>query len=509
MATTDVFNNPANNYVNPALTPCAGAGDDSYLEFLPNDQIGIVQGQNILASISFSDIKIPVSGYSTQKKILDPGEVTFVAGLTKGLNYRSQSFTLPLFTTNDLNPYFMVVDLSIGFYKNFKHYSFNVEASANYANNVSIDQALDIALSNIQAKMTTTYDPSDLTFTGTQLGWDFNISNLVLTVIDASENILSPFPSPAYSEKLDEDLTKMVLYAKYPNSAMQGVVLKATYPAVESPYNKWFQVNHVTDVVTIYEPVKVDNFIKSLQYFITFDPSIYFKPLITDFSGAVYNLDLSINAGSYPLGVVDSSFANYDLIDSSIYNSQLNLDSSISNSFIEYSWVNKKYPELPYGNPSSRVRIYSSLIKDCSISNAIIKDSSIFRSSLQDVSLYNCTLYNCSYEPISNLVYSNINCVIFRINEKIDPSLAYDSSTYYQPVIKTIEVGMSGCSSQTAMSGGDYLEWITENQDWKKVGDLYIWTAAPDADDTRNLIDGFYAFNPQEFPIQIEYLIFV
>ena len=58
MATTDVFNNPANNYVNPALTPCAGAGDDSYLEFLPNDQIGIVQGQNILASISFANVPL-------------------------------------------------------------------------------------------------------------------------------------------------------------------------------------------------------------------------------------------------------------------------------------------------------------------------------------------------------------------------------------------------------------------------------------------------------------------
>ena len=504
MATTDVFNNPANNYVNPALTPCAGAGDDSYLEFLPNDQIGIVQGQNILASISFSDIKIPVSGYSTQKKILDPGEVTFVAGLTKGLNYRSQSFILPLFTANDLNPYFMVVDLSIGFYKNFKHYSFNVEASANYANNVTIDQALDIALSNIQAKMTTTYDPSDLTFTGTQLGWDFNISNLVLTVIDASENILSPFPSPAYSEKLDEDLTKMVLYAKYPNSAMQGVVLKATYPAVESPYNKWFQVNHVTDVVTIYEPIEVDNFIKAIQYLITFDPSIKFGPFITSFVDASIGLDVSDGSQSYVLAV-DSSFATYNLNDSSLYNSRINLSSNASTCVIENSWVNKDL-YFPYGDPSNHVNIALSTINDSSIHNALINDSSIFKSFLYNVALSRCTLYNCSYDPSTVLLQ---NCTVIRINESIDPSLAYDSSTYYQPVVKTIEVGMSGCSSQTAMSGGDYLEWITENQDWKKVGDLYIWTAAPDADDTRNLIDGFYAFNPQEFPIQIEYLIFV
>jgi hypothetical protein len=59
------------------------------------------------------------------------------------------------------------------------------------------------------------------------------------------------------------------------------------------------------------------------------------------------------------------------------------------------------------------------------------------------------------------------------------------------------------------MSAGDYLEWITENEDWKKVGDSYIWTSAPDNGDTRNLIDGFYVYNPQTFPVQIDYLIFV
>ena len=345
---TDVFNNSSNNYVYPALSPCAGAGDDSYLQFLPNKSIGVIQGSNTLASISFSDIKIPVSSYSSQMKVVEPGEVTFIPGLTKGLDFRSQSFTIPAFTDNDLNPYFMTVDLSIGFYKNFKYYQFNVEASADYSNNITIDQALDIALSNIQAKITTIYDPSDLSFTGTQAGWDFNISNVELTLIDASENASSPFPAiiigginvPQIFE-LEEDLSKMVLYAKYPNSAMQGIILKATYPATELSYNKWIYINHVTDIVTIFEPIQID------------------------------------------------------------------------------------------------------------------------------------------------------------------------SSTYYTPVVKTIEVGMSGCSNTTQMSAGDYLEWITENEDWKKVGDAYIWTSAPDNGDTRNLIDGFYVYNPQTFSVQIDYLIFV
>ena len=77
---TDLFNNPANNYVYPGLSPCAGTGDDSYLE-VGDGAIEIVQGSTILAKIDFSDIKIPVSGYSTETKVLSQGEVVYIPGL--------------------------------------------------------------------------------------------------------------------------------------------------------------------------------------------------------------------------------------------------------------------------------------------------------------------------------------------------------------------------------------------------------------------------------------------
>jgi hypothetical protein len=515
MATTDVFNNSNNNYVNPGFSPCVGTGDDSFLEFLPNKSIAVINGSNTLAGISFSDIQIPVSAYSSQKKILEPGEVSFIPGLSKGLNYRSQYFTLPEFDEDPggLQPYYMTIDLSIAFYKNFGYKTYNLHATADASNNVNINEALDIALSNIQAKITSVYDPSDMGFIGTQLGWDFNISNVKLTLIDASENSDSPFPSiiidgvnVPQSFSLEEDLEKMILYAKYPNSAMQGIILKATYPETESDYNKWFEINHVPDIVAIYEPIEINNFISSLDLAINFDPSIYFGPFITDFSGATYGLDASNGSGSYIAGVVDSSFATYNLSNSLVYSSNLTLSSTLMNGILEKSWTNKDYPLLPYGDPSARVEINLSTINECSIYNTFIRDTSIYKSLLTDVSLSNCTLYNCFYD--SSLIGLE-NCTIIRINENIEPSAAYDSSTYYRPIIKTIEVGMSGCSNSSQMSAGDYLEWITTNDAWEKVGDMYIRTSAPDAEDTRNLIDGFYAFNPQVFSIQLEYLIFV
>jgi hypothetical protein len=302
----------------------------------------------------------------------------------------------------------------------------------------------------------------------------------------------------------------MVLYAKYPNSAMQGIVLKATYPSDQNAVDKWFQINHVPDIVTIYEPIEIDNFITNLQKtaYITFDPSISFGPFIGNSSvGATYYQE-DVSISSTAEFIFDCSITTSDLADSSIYKSNLSLSSTLMNGVLENSWVNKDYPLLPYGDPSSRVEIALSIINDCSIYNSLISDTSIFKTLLLDVSLFNCTLYNCTYD--TSLVELE-NCTIIRINETIDCSLSYDldSSLYYEPVIKTIEVGMSGCSNSTTMSAGDYLEWITNNDAWEKVGDMYIWTSAPDAADTKNLIPGFYVFNPQTFNIQLEYLTFV
>jgi len=493
MATTDVFNNPANNYVNPGLTPCAGAGDDSYLEFLPNKSIGVVQGGNVLAGISFADIKIPVAAYSSQKKILEPGEVTFIAGLTKGLSYRSQGFTLPDFGDNPENPYFMSIDLSVGFYKNFGYRTYNVSADASKGGNVSIADALNLAFNDLQAKISSTYDPSILTFTGTQQGWDFNISNVILTISDASG---SPFPIPL-TFTLEEDLSKMVLYAKYPNSAMQGIIMKVLYAAdASSVYDEWVYVNHVPDLATIYEPADISvNFIAS--------PEISFDTLFGPFTGGatINQQDISIN-GAAIVNEYDVSclIEGGTITDSSFYGCDLRGPIAINNGVLENTMINQISVD-----PLIRITIANSLINDCSIMNTSLQDTSIYDSFLYDVSLLGCTLINCQYEDPITIQGSKL----ITIDQSLGVTVSFDISTYYLPVIKTIEVGMSGCSSQTAMSAGDYLAWITDNEGWEKAGDMYIWTTAPDAEDTRNLIEGFYVFNPHGFAAQLEYLIFV
>jgi len=714
MATTDLFNNPNNDYVNPGLSPCQGSSDDAYFG-IGNGNAEITSGSQILASLDFSNVKIGVSAWSVETKIIGEREVVYIPGLTKGLQKRQQGFIIPNLVSDDydLNPYFLQVDLSINYYQNFRYTYTSIDASANYDQNLTIADALNIALGTAGISATATYDPSALTFTGTIDGYDFTISNVVLSLIDASENSSSPFAyqSNADSYDLVENPDLKYLYAKYPNGAVQGIVMKGIYPTTTpmTPYDKWLNIFHVSDMITLYTEIEIDNFITDIQKTttITFDPDVTFGPFVDDvdvnvkdiscvstgytydpsyglptynatvdnsvllyasysfstitnsiieYSGisdfrvadpsgwhisdsSVYGSDLydnnvgandpdsfiensfisesSINTvdvsgcliqnsyvkyglirnsdiaclwlledtsiltstisnfdaegndfynsgisnmvltsgGIYDSSILDSSivsstvsgslaenldvslgtisdtyikdsfFFESDIEDSSILNSVVNNASSITNSVFEggytnaykltinaslglYEWVIDD-PTLSIDDSSSRVGIQTTTIHDSSINNATIYDSSIYTSYLQDASLIRCTLYNVEVDS-SSVTYED--CRIVQINMTEDCSITWDvdSSTYYQKSIKNVEVGMNGCSTDEAISAGDYLDWINTNNYWNKFGDMYVWTTAPDGcSDCHNLIDGFYVYNPHTFSVKIEYMLFI
>lgn len=503
MATTDVFNNPSNDYVYPALSPCAGASDDSNLEFIDGG-IGIISGSDILARLNFSDISIPVSSYSIETKILSSGEVVYIPGLTKGLQNRSQRFFMPSLISTDetLNSLFFDIDLSINYYKNFKYTSSAIGVSSDYSQNINIADALNIAFGNIGVGITASYDSSALTFTGNSDGFDFDIMNVNLGIIDASENINSPFPTGVNLDSylLEEDADSAVLYAKYPNGAMQGIIMKGIYPTDTpmSPYDKWLYINHVSDYVTVYEPIDIQNFLNEIH--VSFDPSITFGPFVS----SPYTID-SVTLDGVILGpaevIGDSILFDCTVSDSSIRSSEIYW-SDFSGSAIENSAVN-----IFSIDASERSTISNSIINDSSIWNTMITDTSIYNSILYDVSIIGCTLYNCIEEDLVD----KQDTINFYIDSSIDISSTYiDSSTYYNKVIKKLEVGMNGCSTVGIMSAGDYLDWVTTNNFWNKFGDMYIWTSAPDGcSSCRNLIDGFYIFNPQNFTVKIEYMLFV
>jgi len=390
---TDVFNNPSNDYVYPALSPCAGAGDDSYLQFV-KDGIGVVSGSDILAKIDFSSIKIPVSAYTVESKIIGQGEVIYVPGLTKGLQKRQLGFLFPELDSDDedLNTYFFEVDLSIGYNSSFRYYTKNIDVSANYSQNLTIVDALNIALGNLGVKVTASYDASALIFTGTVDGYDFSISNVILGIIDASENSSSPFPYQAnadfYTLEASDDYD--IPYANYRNGAVQGIIMKGIYPSEtpETPYDKWLYINHVRNYVTIYDPIEIDNFITNIResVTITFDPSVIFGPFLNTLSISVPDFSC------VSTGIIYDPSINYIIpqgtdIDGSIIYNALIEDCSIKNSEV----------------------YYSDILNFKTTSNSILLDSSVYGSDIYDGTFFSHSEVIGSFISDSSLSYLDVS----------------------------------------------------------------------------------------------------
>jgi hypothetical protein len=97
------------------------------------------------------------------------------------------------------------------------------------------------------------------------------------------------------------------------------------------------------------------------------------------------------------------------------------------------------------------------------------------------------------------------------INVTCDSSITWridDTSVYYQKYNKAIEVGRSAEGTLTILSAGEYLDYINTHNLWNKVGAFASRiTTDPTTTNIKNLVGGFYVFNPQSFPVKIEYIL--
>jgi len=278
---SDLFNNTSNDYINPDLAHCAGDGDTYTFEFLSGKAAGIVNGSVIIASMGLSDIEQPVDGWVQQTKVLEPGEVIFIQGLTKGISNKVQYFPLDgsVIWSGGTDELYLSLDISINYYNNFRYYQSAVHVTSDPSNLITIKNALDIRFDELGILVDSTYDPSGLTFTGTQAGYSFDI-----TAIDASLWVID---TSIWGIPLTENTSAGIPAFKYPNGAMLGYVLKATYPSIAAVYQEFLHINHVPDYLTYYE-VSTGDANSYVQYYKAVDVGLNGAGNTTTLSAAEY-----------------------------------------------------------------------------------------------------------------------------------------------------------------------------------------------------------------------------
>jgi hypothetical protein len=267
---TDVFNNPSNDYINPGLSPCADAADEYDFKFLPRQEAGITSGASILQSLNLGDIVVPITSWTSEKKYVASGEVVYVPGLTKGLENKSQRFVIPIASPLTDQELFMQLDVSINYYYNFRYFNIDIDSSANHTLGIDIANAVNTNFGTRNTGVSVSYDVSAFTFGGAE-GFEFNVTNVLMTLIDASMDSASPFVTVINASTGDrvpqtyalaEDASSAIPSAKYPNGAMRGYMLKTYFPTTAVEADKWFYMNSVKSPFTMYEASTGSGFVK-------------------------------------------------------------------------------------------------------------------------------------------------------------------------------------------------------------------------------------------------------
>lgn len=421
----DVFKSATNNYAYPERNACSGVADTTYLGFFPKENIGLIRGNTILSKINFKDFRLEVDSWNQETKIFEPGEISYIAGLTKGLMREAHVFPFLDFNSLDVNKnrYFMKIDALISYYRNFTSYNKVLSASSDYSNSLDIANALNLELSDLNSPIGAAYDTDSISFTGNNEGFKFDIRNVQLTLIDSSVNPNSPFDASIVNGKrvprtytLNEDLDQYIPSAKYPNGAFRGIVMKIEYP--EDYYNeelmdpdKYVFVHHIHNDVTYYDS-SILSLTKdvSVNYVVTRDSSIYSyigvtKPYIDlSFNVTDNSCNIDTSAGPYPdTSTYDSStygiFYNNTLYDKNIDTSILSnyniLDSSANDASIDYSYI--------FGGNYEDSSLGEMIIEDASLSIGYLIDGSIFNSNI----FYNVVKNNYIYNTYSDNLTSS------------------------------------------------------------------------------------------------------
>jgi hypothetical protein len=230
--------------------------------------------------MNLGDIFQPVTGWVQQTKTLQPGEVIFIQGLTKGISSKKQVFLFDGSVAYDgaNHHLYMSADISINYYKNFRYYQSSLHVTSDPVNDIDIANAFNIKFDDLGINVITTYDASTLSFTGTQAGYSYNITNIDVSLWEPAQ--------PVYDNVITEDLSSGIPAFKYSNSAMLGYVLKVTYPSDTETVNSYIDLNHVPDY---------------LEYFVQSDSSCYtryYKAVDVGQSGASCDPD-TLSAADY------------------------------------------------------------------------------------------------------------------------------------------------------------------------------------------------------------------
>ena len=517
---TDLFgqyyNNPTKSYIYSNLL-CNGDSANEMSFDIRDGNGEISTNSEVLSSIGLENVHVPCTQYSREMKTIEPYGIVYIRGAAYGESYTRKvygSISEKIRNVPDWQ-YYTTLKFHIKYTTTGKKNYKCVIASSSIEDNVSFVESCQSLLDTAGIPINITLENEYLHLTATTAGFDFWISRIeLITVIDKEiyedividehyDNPISfseynlaiqkTFEGQTYIKKctntlrknlvldsgedwyeaeipdvpicvqtkyffnafLQEDLSQYIPPIKYRNGAMKGVVLVAKYPQ--------YNVENIKDCQL---SLKVGHLVDRVEDFYTRKETKNFLPY---YVRVLYD-------------VVDSYYSQYEFENYSKWAyDPLNPHFEFLDEWIDYTEPSPRKVK-PFRPP-----------RPCPVPDENWEDA--------NVPCCNPPLREEPKNPNTTIIPNDKNNIFYSSNwdESKMPSDLLALNRMYRSVSKYEVLGLYG-----------YATYLTKHNLWKNIGQIYMLTATEDdpSGKTRNLIDSFIVYNPNPFPVVINYLTF-
>lgn len=464
------FNNPTKSYLYTQMT-CNGASADE-ISFDITDKKGVISdNERDLSSIELSDVHVPLTQYTNDMKVIDPYGIIYIRGIDKGTSYTTKAYGKIIEELIGRENW--MYETSLVFHFKYVNNLGNkivkcVIAKGSYDDEITIIDACQTIFDNAKIPVTVEYKDGYIYFTSTVLGYDFWIS-----IVELWYTVDLTGPKDDSSTLMENDAN--LLGFGYDDDWVEAKTgLDKTEKNLPTG-NAYVDVLSETDYRELYD------------YML----GIKKKPEMTDVERIYLFEDLSkyIPANKYRNGAMKGCIvkATYP-----IYNAS-NIKESMKSLKIGHLVDRVEDFIGSAENSVNGVPVYIKVVRDVVDSYFSQYEYDLYKKwcmRYDDID-YHDNWIDPEEVPYLNETHSNW--------QHSHVPLYYMMNTFYKRASKYEALGLYG-----------YANYLTKRNLWMNMGQLYARTTVDDDEstNTRNLISSFLIYNPNSFPVTVNYMTF-
>lgn len=464
----DYFNNPAKAYIYSNMV-CNSASADE-ISFNLSNNLGVISdNEKNLATIDLSDIHVPLTQYSNDMKTLQPYEILYIKGMTSGESYMSKSFGKICKHTIDTSDWEYLTTLHM--YMKYTDECGIVQkkeicAAGSYTNQTSFIDVLQKMFDDNKIAINVSIDGSYIVLTSTVLGFEFWIFHIELyhfrdmLAEDAFNEMRNGY---MHNAQIDDEWTNAGWNIDGNNS---------------NDYNDTMDINkeiyRIVGQTFIYDYCADTAPISELSI-----STVYSENLFED-------LNRYVGAYKYKNGAMKGIvvLATYPKFNAdSIADTQRSLKIAHITDRIEEYYDARK-------TESSGLPMYVRVMRDVADGYYSQYDVDAFRRWSK---CNNCDDSWFDAEKSPYIKYHNKEWTNVKLpNYYVSQHLYYDMQHHDA-------IGIHG-----------YANYLTKHNLWSTMGQVYIKTSVGDDESTnnKNMIPGLLIYNPNPFPVVLNYMTF-